>query len=71
LLPIVARHGGELSEEGMIEMLVEHARIRGLGDEVTHGVRPETGLRSGGQSGDVRCSGWSRAPGGRGRRRGR
>lgn len=38
LLPVVARHGGDLEQEPVVEMLVQHARIRGiamkLGDEV-------------------------------------
>jgi hemerythrin-like domain-containing protein len=51
LLPVVARHGGDLlGREPMVEMLVQHACIRGLvmelSDEVRDGaVRPET-LRS-------------------------
>jgi hemerythrin-like domain-containing protein len=47
LLPVLARYGGDLAREPLVEMLVQHARIRGLvmqlSDEVTDGVaRPET-----------------------------
>jgi iron-sulfur cluster repair protein YtfE (RIC family) len=47
LLPVMARHGGDLSLEPLVEMLEGHARIRGLvmrlSDEVVGGnVRPET-----------------------------
>ena len=51
LLPVVARHEGDLlGREPVVEMLVQHARIRGLvmelSDEVRDGaVKPET-LRS-------------------------
>lgn len=38
LLPVVARFGGDLEDEPVVEMLTQHARIRGLamqlGDEV-------------------------------------
>ena len=38
LLPVVARYGGNLKDEPVVEMLTQHARIRGfamqLGDEV-------------------------------------
>ena len=47
LLPVLARHGGDLSLEPIVEMLEGHARIRGLimrlSDEVMgSNVRPET-----------------------------
>ncbi len=47
LLPVVARHGGDVSREPLVEMLSQHARIRGLvmrlSDEVeSGGFRPET-----------------------------
>ena len=47
LLPVVARHGGDLSREPLVEMIEDHARIRGLvmqlSDEVIGGnVRLET-----------------------------
>lgn len=47
LLPVVARHGGDLSVEPLVKMLEDHALIRGLvmrlSDEVVGGdVRPET-----------------------------
>ncbi len=38
LLPVLARHGGDLSQSSLVEMLAQHARIRGLamqlGDEL-------------------------------------
>jgi hemerythrin-like domain-containing protein len=47
LLPVMARYGGDLSREPLVEMLEDHARIRGLvmqlSDEAIRGnVRPET-----------------------------
>jgi hemerythrin-like domain-containing protein len=47
LLPVMARHGGDLSRQPIVEMLEGHARIRGLvmrlSDEAMGGnVRPET-----------------------------
>ena len=47
LLPVMARYGGDLSQEPLVEMLEEHARIRGLvmrlSDEAIGGnVRLET-----------------------------
>ncbi|CAN5856785.1 hypothetical protein BH23ACT11_BH23ACT11_04660 [soil metagenome] len=47
LLPMVARYGGDLKQEPVVEMLVQHARIRGLvmqlGDEVERvDIRRET-----------------------------
>jgi iron-sulfur cluster repair protein YtfE (RIC family) len=47
LLPVMARHGGDVSQAPLVEMLEDHARIRGLvmrlSDEVVGGnVRPET-----------------------------
>jgi hemerythrin-like domain-containing protein len=47
LLPVVARHGGDVTLEPLVEMLKEHAKLRGLvmrlSDEVVGGkVRPET-----------------------------
>ena len=47
LLPVVARHGGDVTREPLVEMLEEHAKLRGLvmrlSDEVVGGkVRPET-----------------------------
>ena len=47
LLPVMARHGGELSREPIVEMLQGHAQIRALvmrlSDETMGGnVRPET-----------------------------
>jgi hemerythrin-like domain-containing protein len=47
LLPVMARHGGEVSRELLVEMLEDHVRIRGLimqlSDEVVGGnVRPRT-----------------------------
>jgi hemerythrin-like domain-containing protein len=47
LLPVVARHGGDVSQGPLVEMLSQHARIRGLvmrlSDEVEGGnFRPET-----------------------------
>jgi hemerythrin-like domain-containing protein len=47
LLPVMARHGGNLSWEPLVGMLEGHARIRGLvmrlSDEVVGGnVRPQT-----------------------------
>src|SRR5215211_3018376 len=47
LLPVMARHGGDVARDPLIEMLEGHARIRGLvmrlSDEVVGGkVRPET-----------------------------
>jgi iron-sulfur cluster repair protein YtfE (RIC family) len=50
LLPVLSRHGGDPARGPLVEMLAQHARIRGLvmqlSDEVTDGdARPET-LRS-------------------------
>src|SRR5215210_4377232 len=50
LLPVLARYGGDVGQEPVVEMLGQHARIRGLvmqlSDEVTDGgVQPAT-LRS-------------------------
>ena len=47
LLPVVARYGGDLSQEPIVEMLAGHAHIRGLimrlSDEVMGGnIQPET-----------------------------
>jgi hemerythrin-like domain-containing protein len=47
LLPVMARHGGDLSLEPIVEMLEGHARLRGLvmrlSDEVTGGnIQSET-----------------------------
>ena len=47
LLPVMARYGGDLSRKALVEMLEDHARIRGLvmrlSDEAMGGnVRPET-----------------------------
>jgi hemerythrin-like domain-containing protein len=47
LLPVMARYGGDVSREPLVEMLEDHARIRGLvmqlSDEVIGGnVRSET-----------------------------
>lgn len=48
LIPVLARHGGDLlGREQVVQMLLQHARIRGLAmqlsDEVERGdVRPET-----------------------------
>jgi iron-sulfur cluster repair protein YtfE (RIC family) len=47
LLPVVARYGGDLSQDSLIEMLAQHAHIRALimrlSDEVRGGnVRTET-----------------------------
>jgi len=47
LLPVMARHGGDVSEGSLVEMLEDHACIRGLvmrlSDEVEgENVRPET-----------------------------
>jgi hemerythrin-like domain-containing protein len=47
LLPIMARYGGDLSREPLVEMIQDHAHIRGLvmqlSDEAIGGnVRPET-----------------------------
>jgi hemerythrin-like domain-containing protein len=47
LLPIMARYGGDISQEPLVEMIEDHARIRGLvmqlSDEVIGGnVRLET-----------------------------
>ena len=47
LLPVLARHGGDLSHPSVVEMLAQHARIRGLamelGDELgQQGVQGET-----------------------------
>jgi iron-sulfur cluster repair protein YtfE (RIC family) len=47
LLPIMARYGGDLSREPLVEMIQDHAHIRGLvmqlSDETMGGnVRPET-----------------------------
>jgi iron-sulfur cluster repair protein YtfE (RIC family) len=47
LLPVVARHGGDVTLEPLVEMLKEHAKLRSLvmrlSDEVVGGkVRPET-----------------------------
>lgn len=52
LLPVVARHGGDLSNEPLVKMLEDHMRIRGLvmrlSDEVVDGnVRTETLLEIG------------------------
>jgi hemerythrin-like domain-containing protein len=30
LLPVLARHGGDLGEQPILQMLTQHARIRGL-----------------------------------------
>ena len=54
LLPVLQRHGGDVSQESVIEMLAQHAEIRGLimglSDEATSGaVRPETLKRIGEQ----------------------
>jgi hemerythrin-like domain-containing protein len=47
LLPVLARHGGDLAREPVVKMLNQHARIRGLvmelSDQAMDGsVRPET-----------------------------
>ncbi|CAN5675133.1 hypothetical protein BH24ACT22_BH24ACT22_07210 [soil metagenome] len=47
LLPVVARYGGDLEQDSVVQMLVQHARIRGLamqlGDELDLGdVQTET-----------------------------
>lgn len=47
LLPVLARYGGDLDQGPVVEMLAQHARIRGLamqlGDELERGeVREET-----------------------------
>ncbi len=47
LLPVLARYGGDLGQPSVVEMLAQHARIRGLamelGDEVgRQGVQGET-----------------------------
>lgn len=47
LLPVLSKHGGDLAREPVVEMLVQHAQIRGftmqLSDEVEAGqARPET-----------------------------
>ncbi len=47
LLPVLARHGGDLSHPSVVEMLAQHARIRGLamelGDELgRQGVQGKT-----------------------------
>jgi hemerythrin-like domain-containing protein len=47
LLPVMARYGGDLSREPLVEMIQDHAHIRGLvmqlSDETMGGnVRPET-----------------------------
>ena len=47
LLPVLARHGGDLDHPSVVEMLTQHARIRGLamelGDELgRQGVQGET-----------------------------
>jgi hemerythrin-like domain-containing protein len=47
LLPVMARYGGDLYREPLVEMIQDHARIRGLvmqlSDEAIGGnVRPET-----------------------------
>ena len=47
LLPVLARHGGDLGQPAVVEMLAQHARIRGLamelGDELgCQGVQGET-----------------------------
>ncbi len=34
LLPVLARHGGDLSHPSVVEMLAQHARIRGLAMEL-------------------------------------
>jgi hemerythrin-like domain-containing protein len=34
LLPVLARHGGNLAEPSVVEMLAQHARIRGLAMEL-------------------------------------
>ena len=52
LLPVVARHGGDLSSEPLVKMLEDHVRIRGLvmrlSDEIVGGnVRTETLLEIG------------------------
>jgi iron-sulfur cluster repair protein YtfE (RIC family) len=52
LLPVMARRGGDVTRDPVVEMLEGHARIRGLvmrlSDEVVGGnVRPETRPRSG------------------------
>ncbi len=42
LLPVMARHGGDVSQDALVEMLEDHARIRGLvmrlSDEVVGGT---------------------------------
>ena len=52
LLPVLARHGGDLGHPSVVEMLAQHARIRGLamelGDELgRQGVQGETLRRLG------------------------
>jgi iron-sulfur cluster repair protein YtfE (RIC family) len=47
LLPVLARYGGDLSQRSVVEMLAQHARIRGLamqlGDELKgDGIREDT-----------------------------
>jgi iron-sulfur cluster repair protein YtfE (RIC family) len=39
LLPVIARHGGDVTREPLVEMLEEHAKLRGL---VGGRIRPET-----------------------------
>jgi iron-sulfur cluster repair protein YtfE (RIC family) len=47
LLPVIARHGGDVTREPLVEMLEEHAKLRGLvmrlSDEMAGGrIRRET-----------------------------
>ena len=50
LLPVLARYGGDLDERPILQMLTQHARIRGLamqlGDELEQGEVREDTLRS-------------------------
>lgn len=50
LLPVLARHGGDPASEPLVEMLAQHARIRGLvmqlSDEATVGDAPSETVRS-------------------------
>ena len=50
LLPVLARYGGDLSQRSVVDMLAQHARIRGLAmqlsDELGRGGALEDTLRT-------------------------
>ena len=41
LLPVLARHGGDLSERPILQMLTQHARIRGLAMQLSDELKQD------------------------------